>query len=405
VLGCIVVQESTSRRGLVLANALALVALMCSGLGIPMVAWMALLALVLRGWRRALAVGLLPTLTYVAWYFAYGSSAADQTAHLPGATPTTLVAYVWTGIYTVWDVTTGAPGLGAVIFLGLAAAAFLASTTVKLHALAVSGVVTIVLAYLMLAVSRAKFGVEQATSLRYVPLGLILTLPAFAIVFELVKQRLPDRRIEKAAVAVGVTALLVVASYASTRTFAQNRSTFFVGLEERVLSGVYLVESGEPILRTTVEAPSQPPIDVALLARPGQRDHVPSDEPTDDELWAARASLRVAATPTPGDLPFAHAVTGVGIGGDLDLSDCSEVATNTPPEGYVEVPAGRRGTQIGLRNPGTGVQVQLVHDGEVSAPAPLTTPTGQTVYVGTNVPDAALRIILTTDSFGVCDHG
>jgi hypothetical protein len=261
-----------------------------------------------------------------------------------------------------------------------------------------------VFAYSLLAVSRASFGVEQALGLRYVPLGLVLTLPSFAIVVGLVVQRLPERRIERVAIAIGLSAVLIVSSYATTRTFAEGRSALFTGLEARVLTGVFLADEGEPLLRTTVDAPSQPAIDVGLLAAPGQRDHVPSVQPTDEELWTARAQFRVAATPTPGDLPFADSVTGVGIGGDLDLSDCADVATNTLPSGYLEVPAGRRGTQIGFRNPGTSVNVQLVHDGEVSAPALLPTPTGQTVFVGTNVPDVTLRITPTTENFGVCDH-
>jgi hypothetical protein len=119
----------------------------------------------------------------------------------------------------------------------------------------------------------------------------------------------------------------------------------------------------------------------------------------------ARAQFRVAATAAPAAIPFAHAVTGVGLGGDLDLSDCAEVATNILPLGYVEVPAGTKGTQIGLRNPGTTLTVQLVHDGEASEAASITTEAGQTVYVATNVPDTDLRITLTTDTFGVCDHG
>ncbi len=405
IIACLVVQESRSLRGLVLANVMALVALMCSGLGVPMVAWMTLFAVLLRGWRVGLAVGVVPTLTYAAWYAAYGVSATEATDQLPDASASAFLAYVWAGISQVWDVTTGMPQVGVVVFLGLAAAAFLTTTTDKLHALAVSGVVTTLFGYTMLAVSRAKFGVEQAASLRYVPLGLILTLPAFAIAVGLVRSRLPARSIERAAVAVGVTALLLSASYASTSTFADNRSTFFGGVEERVLLGVHLEESGEPLLRTTLEASNQPPIDVALLASPGQRGHVPSVEPDDDELWLARAQFRVAATPAPSDLPFADEVTGEGIGGDLDLSSCGQQATNTLPAGYVEVPAEPQGVQIGLRTAGPSVNVQLVHDGEVSAPAALSVPAGQTVFVGTNVPDAALRITLTTDSFGVCDHG
>ena len=404
VIGCLVVQEWQSVRGLVLANAMALVALMCSGLGIPMVAWMTLFTLLLRGWRMALAVGTVPTLVYAAWYSAYGVSATEQADTLPDASASAFLAYVWAGVSHVWDVTTGMPQVGMTVFLGLAAAAFLVRTTDKLHALAVSGVVTTVFGYTMLAVSRAEFGVEQANSLRYVPLGLVLTLPAFAIVVGLVKDRLPDRAVERAALGVGLTVCLLASSYASTRTFAHDRATFFTGVEERVLLGVYLEETGEPLLRTTLEANSQPPIDVALLAQPGQRDHVPSVDPDEDELWLARAQFRVAGTPTPGDLPFAHVVTGSGVGGDLDLSTCAVGATSTVPTGYVDVPAGPEGTQVGWRSPGTSVTVQLVYDGKVSAPASLSTPAGQTVFIGTNVPDATLRITPTTPTFGVCDH-
>lgn len=406
LLACLVFQEMESRRGLVLTNVLLVVALMCSGLGIPMVAWVALFALMLRGWRAALAVGVVPTLVYGLWYVTYGADGVDQAGSLPDPSPVAFVTYVWTGIAHVWEVTTGAPGIGVLVFLGLAIAAIFAPATSKHHALAVSGVVTTVFAYTMLAVSRAAFGVEQATSLRYVPLGLILTLPAFAIVVGLLGARLPGGRVERVVVAAGLTAFLVVASYASTRNFADERGAFVAGLEDKVVGGVYLVEHREPMLRTTVEAPYQPPVDVTLLASPGNRDRVPDAELDQDELWAARAWFRVGATPSPSDLPFAKAVTGVGLGGDLDLSSCAEVATNILPLGYVQLPPGPKGMQVGLNTPGTSVSVQLVHDDdEASEPVTITTTPGQTLYVGTNVPDAVLRITLTTETFGVCGSG
>jgi hypothetical protein len=405
ILACLAYQEMESRRGLVLANVFGVVALMCSGLGVPMVAWVSLFALMLRGWRAALSVGVVPTLVYGLWYVTYGVDGVDQTQGLPDPGPAAFLNYVWTGIGHVWDVTTGASGIGVLVFMGLAAVAIFAPATPKQHALAVSGVVTTVFAYTMLAVSRASFGPEQATALRYVPLGLILTLPAFAIVVGLLGAKLPGRSVERVVVAVGLTALLVATSYASTRNFAIGRGAIVAGLEQRVLTGVYLVEHGEPLMRGSVEAIQQPPIDVVKLASPGQRDHVPEVQPDDEELWTARAQFRIGATPTPAALPFARSVTGLGLGGDLDLSSCEEDATNILPLGYVEVPPGPRGAQVGLRTPGTSVSVQLVHDGEVSEPAILTTAPGQTLFVGTNVPDAAVRITLTTDTFGICDHG
>jgi hypothetical protein len=402
ILACLAVLSATSWRGLVLANVLLVAGLMCSGLGIPMVAWAALFTLMLRGWRTTLAVAVVPTLVYLAWYAAYGSSAVPDDED-PYVSWMQFVTYVWAGIGHVWDVTTGAP-VGTVMFVALVAVALFARVTDELHALAVSGVVTTVFAYGMLASSRADLGPEQAQSLRYVPLGLVLTLPAFAVLVGLVVAVLPGRRIERYAVAAGLVLVLVGSSYASTQTFAHDRANFMQGVEQRVLTGVYLEEKGEPLLRTTVEANSQT-IDVGLLTAPGQRDHVPVVTPDDDELWTGRAQFRVAAMAAPADIPFAHDVSGVGVGGDLDLSDCAEVATNVLPLGYVEVPAGVKGTQIGLRNPGTALSVQLVHDGEVSEAATITTGAGQTVYVASNVPDADLRITLTTDTFGVCDHG
>ncbi len=403
VIACLVFQEMESRRGLVLTNVLAVIALMCSGLGVPMVAWVSVFALILRGWRAALSVGVVPSVVFILWYVAYGDSGNPQ--GLPDASFSQFLTYVWVGVAHVWEVTSAVGGIGAVVFLGLAAAAFLGTAPGKLHALAASGVATALPAYGVLAFSRANQGVEQAQSLRYVPLGLVLTLPALAIVLGLIRAGLAHRRVEGAAVAAGLTALLLAASYASTSGFADYRATMFDGLEQRVLAGVHLAESGEPLMRTTIEAPSQLPIDVALLASPGQRDHVPSVNPDEEDLWAARTALRVSAQATPHDLPFAGSVTGDGIAGDLDLSDCADVATNVLPSGYVQLPPGTRGAQIGLTSPGTNVLVQLVHDGEVTAPVSMATTPGQTAFVGTNVPDAALRITLTTDTFGVCDHG
>jgi hypothetical protein len=405
VLACVAVQKGPSPRFTVLANLVLVAGLMCSGLGIPMVAWASLFALMQRGWRAALTVGVVPTATYGVWYIFYGSDAVQQAGGLPDPSPSAFLTYVWTGVGHVWDVTTGISGVGPLVFLALASVALFVPMTRDVHALAVSGIAAAIFAYTMLAVSRAAFGVEQATALRYVPLGLVLTLPTFAIVASLVGQVLPASRIESLVVAVGLSGLLLLSSYASTRTFAHDRATVVAGLEERVLTGVELIQRGEPLMRSTVEGPLQPPIDVGRLAQPGQRDEVPRVTLDDHELWMARAQFRIGASPAPYNLPFAHAVTGVGVAGDLDLSDCAAVATSTLPTGYVDIPAGTSGVQVGLRNPGTGVSVALVHGGEVTPPATLSTPPGQIVYVGTNVPGANIRITLSTDTFGICDHG
>ena len=219
------------------------------------------------------------------------------------------------------------------------------------------------------------------------------------------KDRLPDRAIERAALGIGLTVSCSRRRTPARARSRDNRATFFTGVEERVLLGVHLEESGEPLLRTTLEATNQPPIDVALLAQPGQRDHVPSVDPDDDELWLARAQFRVAATPTPGDLPFAHAVTGSGIGGDLDLSSCAIGATSTVPTGYVEVPAGPAGNADRLaqsrheRDRPAGARRRGVGAGIAEHPGG-----SDGVRRRRTCRTPALRITPTTPTFGVCDH-
>src|SRR2546423_7166450 len=55
------------------------IGMMCSGLAITMLGIVALVALIRRGWRVALAIAALPALAYAWWYIAYGSKEPDVT--------------------------------------------------------------------------------------------------------------------------------------------------------------------------------------------------------------------------------------------------------------------------------------------------------------------------------------
>ena len=380
---------------------------MCSGLGIPMVAWMTLFALMLRGWRIALAVGAVPTLVYAAWYSAYGVSATEQADQLPDASASAFLAYVWAGISHVWDVTTGMPQVGMTVFLGLAATAFLVRTTDKLHALAVSG--------------RGDDPVRLhdagglAGRVRR-RAGHLAALRAARPHPHPPRVRHRDRHGEGAAAGPhhregrpsgsASRRSCSSSSYASTRTFADNRATFFAGARGAgPRSACTSRRAASRCCGPTLEAANQPPIDVALLSEPGQRDHVPSVDPDDDELWLARAQFRVGATPTPGDLPFAHSVTGAGIGGDLDLSDCADGGDQHPARGV------RRGPRRSAGHPDRPAQSWHERDRPAGArrrgvgAGAVEHPGGSD---GVRRDERARRRAAHhTDhsTFGVCDHG
>ena len=95
------------------ASVLLTVGMACSGVGITMLGVVALVALVRRGWRTALAVSALPAVAYAWWYVAYGSDQNNVTTLSYRAVP----GFVWDGLTdSIGDVVRLA-ALGVVIVL------------------------------------------------------------------------------------------------------------------------------------------------------------------------------------------------------------------------------------------------------------------------------------------------
>jgi hypothetical protein len=258
--------------------------------------------------------------------------------------------------------------------------------------------------YLVIAFSRAVQGPGQALSSRYVPMGLALTLPAFAMALGLLARRLPDRRSERAAIPVVLTVLVMVTGVTGTLSYYRMRENP-PDLDEQVLAAVALTDSGDPLLRPNLEAPNQPSIDIPLLASPDVRDHLPDRTPDEQTMLDVRAKMQTDVSAQPGDMPFATSVAGPGLGGDLDLSDCLEQATVASPDGYVEIPGQPSGVQVGMVVPAAAVQVQLVQGDLVSAPATLPVTAGQGFFVRTVASDTSMRVSFGAGTFGICRGG
>jgi hypothetical protein len=77
-----------------IAAAFMTIAMMCSGVALPMLLAVALIALVRRGWRIAVATAVVPAAAYAIWYLAYGRDSPAVTNAAPRAVP----RFVWHGI-------------------------------------------------------------------------------------------------------------------------------------------------------------------------------------------------------------------------------------------------------------------------------------------------------------------
>jgi hypothetical protein len=171
-----------------LGSGAAVLALMCSGVGITYVV-VAAAALALCGrWGRAVVAAAVPGVVFVAWWLAYGR---DQESALPAPARTELVDFVWQGLVHVADSLTGLIGAGAVLLvvalLALSPAVARRAEGWYLSLAAAGGAVFF---YAVSALGRAGLGPDAALASRYVHVAAPLVLLALAPTIRSTAERL-----------------------------------------------------------------------------------------------------------------------------------------------------------------------------------------------------------------------
>ena len=139
----------------------AVLALMCSGVGVPLVAVGGLVALIRRGWRAALRVVSLPAIVFVVW-FALVGHVGYTTTHPAKSVLLQVSQYAWTGLTSAVSSTLGWQGAGAIVVLALAV--FLAAQGPKRwrrRAIPLSMAVGAVLFFGITGIGRIAFGVNE----------------------------------------------------------------------------------------------------------------------------------------------------------------------------------------------------------------------------------------------------
>ncbi len=275
-----------------LASVALLASLMCSAIGIAMVAGAAVLVFSTRPVKRAAGVLVLPAASYLIWFAFVGRLGLTSPAdHVSQTTLTTLPGYVWFGLSSALGTAFNLPSAGPALLVGLA-------TWVGWHMrrrwregpLLLALCVAAASFYTVAALGRdTTVGAGTVVS-RYVYVGIAILLPVIASILSSVKVWRPARL-----AVIGLLIVTAVGNIGQARTWAESRVAVTSSLKTELVATAQLLGSGTH----DVSGPAASPIglypdlsagDIQRLERSGQ---LPHGALTPVDVANARALLAV----------------------------------------------------------------------------------------------------------------
>lgn len=248
-------------------------ALMFSGIGVTMVAVVALTTLLRRGVRDAALTAAVPGLVYTVWVTLVGREGLGAPRAVAGALD--YADYVWTGLRSAVEQTTGLPGTGPFVVLGLAAwLLWRGGRASGPSAPAFAGAVGAVLLFSMIAVGRTAFGVEQSEASRYTYIAVALALPAVGLVLHELAGRVALRQ--------GFVGFLLLLALLHNLGLLREQSARQAGPENRlkttVLAASQLTASPAAILDPRPDPVYNPDLSIYDIFRMQRDGKLPSSE-------------------------------------------------------------------------------------------------------------------------------
>jgi hypothetical protein len=339
--------EGTDRWGRDVAYwAVAVAALMCSGIGIAMVLLGGGVALLRRGWWAMAKAAAVPAAVYVVW-LGWVSIAAPSLLSTTPATRSQLFLvpqYVWTGLSDAIQNTTGWTGLGGVLALGLAYWLLRSRGLARgPAAIAFAAPVAAVIFFAIVGVGRVSLGVGEAGSGRYAYVWVALLLPATALVLtEFARRHWAARGL-----IVGMAAVVAVNGVASLTAYTDASTGLQTQEMGEILGAAHLLAEGAPLAvgdQAGVEPVYSPNLTVAVLRSMMAAGKVPLDTPiTATDTLDAALYLQVSVTTSAPAMPSANPPA---LGQDV-----------LPP------PVSAGGGCVALANGASASQIQLVFTG------------------------------------------
>jgi hypothetical protein len=268
--------------------------LMCSGVAITMTAVVALINLLRRGWRCAVATVAVPAAVYGLWYVTYGHKAVDQSEPLRTALRKA-PAYVWQGVTGAINATIGFEGVAAAIVVVTVVWLFLrAHPRQEPWPIPLSMAAGAVTFLFLTDIRRSGLGIDLASTSRYVYVTMVLALPLLAMALDALLPRGTGRLVALAALAGLLLLVQLPLLHDGTAAWARRSQP----LKHRVMATAELLRQHTPFLESRPNsffAPQLTVDDVAMFDREGK---LPGNVPVDEaDLLDARTQLQLSVRP------------------------------------------------------------------------------------------------------------
>jgi hypothetical protein len=343
-LGALLVMPQTGpfvRRDLVVW-ALALASLLTSsGVAIPLVLVVGLVALVRRGWRPALALVALPAAAFAVWYALHGEQATKAqgalgTGKAIRGMPTFVAHGLWWALQNLFDLGGGGPLilLGAVVLVAVTFRWREAAWQVA-SCLAVGAVVYLAFTTL----GRGGYGIGVADDSRYAYIVIALVLPILTLAVD----RLSRRASSGPTIALVLFAALVVLQVTVLTRHADESGPIEQETKRRIVAAAEILRDPDAVALGQPVPEFEPTLFASKLRRLDRNGDLPGNvHPSPRDLLTARLYLQVATSqPRPLEPPPQATIVG-GVAVEADAQGC---ATTGPLA---------RGDAVLLRFPRTG---------------------------------------------------
>lgn len=362
----------------------AVLALMCSGIAVPLVAVAGLIALLKRGWVAALRVVSVPAVVYVVWFALVGHVGYSVT-HPTRAELLQLPQYVWTGLTTAVANTLGWQGSGAIVVLALSVfVAMQGPVAWRRCAVGVAMAMGAVLFFALTGVGRIALGIGESTDSRYAYVAIALLLPAAAWALSALGGRLHGGRV----IAVALCAIVAINGIGVLTAYAQGAASLRDTDKYQLLAAAHLIVSGAPILAGNQAEPDPaiaPQLTLGELRSMIRDGAVPLGTPVPpDAVLGAALQLQVSVGETAPTGPGGNATIAGSEGLSLEAagsctsvtsySDSGVLRIDFPTPGWLSLTPDENGT--------LGISLASTSDpGLVTAPRDWTLVAGRAAYV------------------------
>lgn len=386
-----------SERAIRVTQVLLTLGMVFSGSTFTAMALVAVFIVFNRGLRpavRAIAPGVV---LFVAWFMFIGHTA--NRAGLDGWNTFRVPEFIWTALTSPLEKATGIPGSGAVLLLGLVAAALLVrDVPVHLRQLSWAGLAAALTNAALTAFVNIGFGIGAADASRYAYVVMFTLLPTIALVAYWLVHTVStgltgDRRVVLAAIGVPVSLM-----YVATGTYLLHQTASFShgtgnAWKMYAFGTIAAADDGEKVLTPRIVALNVPN-DPRDYLTPQIRKALPDTKGTPQQRIDAEGLFFTDLRGTSYDLPAPEG----GRFEDGYIGDFHENKTCSPydalgNEATLVVKTGDSdGAQVRIKGPATAIQTQLRRDQRFTDQRGWPVLAGADVYVATTAKDAELAI-------------